>query len=194
MATAVDTRYVYDFADGSREMRVLLGDKGSNIAEMTRALGPERVPAGFTITAEACLRYSTGPWWPARFLRDVAGFAVPAGVAVGAAVLAAYLAALHGLGFSVAAARTVVTTVMLAGMLFLIVALESGRPAAPPRRAPGARARGDLRARPRHTGRARVLRPEPEVLAASAAGAAVAWVLATAALRITAPLRSGATS
>jgi len=38
-------------------MRDLLGGKGANVAEMTRILGPERVPAGFTITTEACMAY-----------------------------------------------------------------------------------------------------------------------------------------
>jgi pyruvate, orthophosphate dikinase len=52
-----DRRWVYDFADGSREMRDLLGGKGANVAEMTRVLGPDRVPAGFTITTEACVAY-----------------------------------------------------------------------------------------------------------------------------------------
>ena len=52
-----DQRWVYDFADGSREMRDLLGGKGANVAEMTRVLGAERVPAGFTITTEACVAY-----------------------------------------------------------------------------------------------------------------------------------------
>jgi pyruvate,orthophosphate dikinase len=56
-ATASATRYVYDFADGSREMRVLLGGKGANLAEMTRVLGPDLVPAGFTITTEACVAF-----------------------------------------------------------------------------------------------------------------------------------------
>jgi pyruvate, orthophosphate dikinase len=50
-------RWVYDFADGSREMRELLGGKGANVAEMTRVLGADRVPAGFTITTEACVEY-----------------------------------------------------------------------------------------------------------------------------------------
>jgi pyruvate,orthophosphate dikinase len=50
-------RYVYDFAEGSRDMRDLLGGKGANVAEMTRVLGAERVPAGFTITTEACVAY-----------------------------------------------------------------------------------------------------------------------------------------
>src|SRR3954452_14288364 len=38
-------------------MRELLGGKGANIAEMTRILGTERVPAGFTVTTEACVAY-----------------------------------------------------------------------------------------------------------------------------------------
>ena len=50
-------KWVYDFAEGSREMRDLLGGKGANVAEMTRILGQDRVPAGFTITTEACVAY-----------------------------------------------------------------------------------------------------------------------------------------
>jgi pyruvate, orthophosphate dikinase len=50
-------KWVYDFAEGSKVMRDLLGGKGANVAEMTRVLGPERVPAGFTITTEACVAY-----------------------------------------------------------------------------------------------------------------------------------------
>ena len=53
-------KWVYDFAEGSREMRELLGGKGAGIAEMTRILGPEMVPAGFTITTEACVAYMRG--------------------------------------------------------------------------------------------------------------------------------------
>jgi pyruvate, orthophosphate dikinase len=53
----VATRWVRDFLDGSREMRPLLGGKGANVAEMTRILGPDIVPAGFTITTEACVAY-----------------------------------------------------------------------------------------------------------------------------------------
>src|SRR3954453_11648462 len=56
-ATASGTKYVYEFSEGSREMRDLLGGKGANVAEMTRILGTERVPAGFTITTEACVAY-----------------------------------------------------------------------------------------------------------------------------------------
>jgi len=57
VATLVATRWVYDFTDGARDMRALLGGKGANVAEMTRILGPDLVPAGFTITTEACVAY-----------------------------------------------------------------------------------------------------------------------------------------
>jgi pyruvate,orthophosphate dikinase len=36
-------------------MRDLLAGKGANLAEMTRLLGADRLPAGFTIVAEACV-------------------------------------------------------------------------------------------------------------------------------------------
>src|SRR4051812_11026321 len=57
MATATQTKWVYAFEEGGRDMRELLGGKGANVAEMTRILGAERVPAGFTITTEACVAY-----------------------------------------------------------------------------------------------------------------------------------------
>ena len=57
MAIAAGTKLVYDFSEGSREMRDLLGGKGANVGEMTRILGAERVPAGFTITTQACVAY-----------------------------------------------------------------------------------------------------------------------------------------
>ena len=50
-------KWVYDFSEGSKDMRELLGGKGANVAEMTRVLGEDRVPAGFTITTEACVAY-----------------------------------------------------------------------------------------------------------------------------------------
>lgn len=48
-------KYVYDFSEGNKEMRSLLGGKGANLAEMTK-LGLS-VPPGFTITTEACNHY-----------------------------------------------------------------------------------------------------------------------------------------
>src|SRR3954462_6475916 len=55
-----ERKWVYDFAEGSKDMRELLGGKGANVAEMTRVLGTEWVPAGFTITTEACVSYMQG--------------------------------------------------------------------------------------------------------------------------------------
>ena len=49
------TKYVYDFAEGNKDMKDLLGGKGANLAEMTNMGLP--VPQGFTITTEACLTY-----------------------------------------------------------------------------------------------------------------------------------------
>jgi pyruvate, orthophosphate dikinase len=65
-------KWVYDFAEGSREMRDLLGGKGAGIAEMTRVLGPDLVPAGFTITTEACVAYMRDEGrWPAGLADQV---------------------------------------------------------------------------------------------------------------------------
>jgi pyruvate,orthophosphate dikinase len=64
-------RFVYDFADGSGEMRELLGGKGAGLAEMTRVLRSGRVPAGFTITTEACLAYLRDGSAPGGLDRDV---------------------------------------------------------------------------------------------------------------------------
>ena len=51
-------KMVYDFDEGAREMRDLLGGKGANVAEMTRLGLP--VPKGFTITTAACMAYLRG--------------------------------------------------------------------------------------------------------------------------------------
>src|SRR5205807_4613143 len=58
MATATETKWVYLFSEGSKDMRDLLGGKGAGVAEMTRAGMP--VPPGFTITTEACRAYYAG--------------------------------------------------------------------------------------------------------------------------------------
>ncbi|MBV8735612.1 MAG: pyruvate, phosphate dikinase [Solirubrobacterales bacterium] len=52
-----EQRWVYDFSEGSKDMRDLLGGKGANVAEMTRLLGSDKVPPGFTVTTEACVAY-----------------------------------------------------------------------------------------------------------------------------------------
>ena len=50
-------KLVYDFAEGNKGMKQLLGGKGANLAEMTNLGLP--VPPGFTITTDACRAYLT---------------------------------------------------------------------------------------------------------------------------------------
>jgi pyruvate, orthophosphate dikinase len=64
-------KYVYDFEEGNREMKDLLGGKGANLAEMTRMGLP--VPLGFTVTCAACNAYrSAGRRFPEGMLEEVA--------------------------------------------------------------------------------------------------------------------------
>ncbi|MFC7533395.1 pyruvate, phosphate dikinase [Actinoplanes sp. GCM10030250] len=48
-------KFVYDFHEGNKDLKDLLGGKGANLAEMTNLGLP--VPPGFTITTEACQQY-----------------------------------------------------------------------------------------------------------------------------------------
>lgn len=48
-------KYVYDFSEGSSDMKALLGGKGAYLAQMVKEGLP--VPSGFTVTTKACLRY-----------------------------------------------------------------------------------------------------------------------------------------
>lgn len=54
-AELMTEKYVYDFNEGKKEMKELLGGKGANLAEMTNLLLP--VPPGFTLTTESCNRF-----------------------------------------------------------------------------------------------------------------------------------------
>ncbi|WP_329018513.1 pyruvate, phosphate dikinase [Streptomyces sp. NBC_00690] len=60
-------KFVYDFTEGNRDLKDLLGGKGANLAEMTNLGLP--VPPGFTITTEACKVYLDSGTEPAA-LRD----------------------------------------------------------------------------------------------------------------------------
>jgi pyruvate,orthophosphate dikinase len=56
------SKFVYDFTEGNKDLKDLLGGKGANLAEMTNLGLP--VPPGFTITTEACryfLSHGTTP-------------------------------------------------------------------------------------------------------------------------------------
>ncbi|HVQ88423.1 MAG TPA: pyruvate, phosphate dikinase [Actinomycetes bacterium] len=63
-------RYVFDFAEGDRGAKDLLGGKGANLAEMTRIELP--VPPGFTITTEACRAYRAAKDLPAGLDAEIA--------------------------------------------------------------------------------------------------------------------------
>lgn len=54
-ATVESVKFVYDFTEGNKDLKDLLGGKGANLAEMTNLGLP--VPPGFTITTEACKVY-----------------------------------------------------------------------------------------------------------------------------------------
>ncbi|MFG2564454.1 pyruvate, phosphate dikinase [Streptomyces sp. NPDC048567] len=60
-------KFVYDFTEGNKDLKDLLGGKGANLAEMTNLGLP--VPPGFTITTEACKVYLDSGDEPAA-LRD----------------------------------------------------------------------------------------------------------------------------
>ncbi|HET6531946.1 MAG TPA: pyruvate, phosphate dikinase [Actinoplanes sp.] len=62
-------KYVYDFVEGNKDLKDLLGGKGANLAEMTRMGLP--VPPGFTITTDACRAYLRTGSLAAGLLADV---------------------------------------------------------------------------------------------------------------------------
>jgi pyruvate,orthophosphate dikinase len=63
-------KLVYDFAEGGKDMKDLLGGKGANLAEMTNLGLP--VPPGFVITTEACVAYLRDGDLPAGLDDEVA--------------------------------------------------------------------------------------------------------------------------
>jgi pyruvate, orthophosphate dikinase len=62
-------KYVYRFSEGTREMKDLLGGKGSGLAEMSNLGLP--VPPGFTITTEACRAYMEADEMPEGLMESV---------------------------------------------------------------------------------------------------------------------------
>src|SRR5438445_3918158 len=64
-----ERKLVYDFREGNRDMKGLLGGKGANLAEMTNLGLP--VPPGFTITTEACLSYLDRGSFPQGLMPEV---------------------------------------------------------------------------------------------------------------------------
>ena len=64
-------QYVFDFSQGSKDQKDLLGGKGANLAEMTNLGLP--VPPGFTITTEACRHYLAAGSEPESMAGEVEG-------------------------------------------------------------------------------------------------------------------------
>jgi len=58
----MSSKYVYEFREGNKDMKALLGGKGANLAEMTGIGLP--VPPGFTITTEVCNVYAATGSYP----------------------------------------------------------------------------------------------------------------------------------
>ncbi|GAA2458674.1 pyruvate, phosphate dikinase [Actinomadura vinacea] len=62
-------KFVYDFTEGNKDLKDLLGGKGANLAEMTNLGLP--VPPGFTITTDACRHYLEHGTLPAGLQDEV---------------------------------------------------------------------------------------------------------------------------
>jgi pyruvate, orthophosphate dikinase len=69
---ANQAKFVYRFSEGTKEMKDLLGGKGSGLAEMSNLGLP--VPPGFTITTEACRAYMDAGKVPDSLMESVAEY------------------------------------------------------------------------------------------------------------------------
>jgi pyruvate, orthophosphate dikinase len=69
---ADEGKFVYRFSEGNKEMKDLLGGKGSGLAEMSNLGLP--VPPGFTITTEACRAYMEAGKMPDGLMESVAEY------------------------------------------------------------------------------------------------------------------------
>jgi pyruvate, orthophosphate dikinase len=63
-------RYVFDFSEGDKEQKDLLGGKGANLAEMVKLGLP--VPPGFTVSTEACRTYLSSGTAPVGLDEEIA--------------------------------------------------------------------------------------------------------------------------
>jgi len=75
------SKLVYDFAEGHKDLKDLLGGKGANLAEMTRMGLP--VPPGFIITTDACRVYLASGTQPAEMEAEVSEHLVALETAMG---------------------------------------------------------------------------------------------------------------
>src|SRR3989339_1235509 len=63
--TMTNSKMIYAFEEGNKDMKTLLGGKGANLAEMTNLGLP--VPPGFTITTDMCNYYLENNSLPETF-------------------------------------------------------------------------------------------------------------------------------
>ena len=68
---------------------------------------------------------SSGPWRPEQFLRSVARFAIPAGLAIGIGIVAGYVLARYGFDLNLIHSRTVATGIVVACGLAVVIRLET---------------------------------------------------------------------
>ena len=92
------------------------------------------LPRQFTLTSSLtigipafflALAPSSGPWRPEGFLKAIARFSLPAGLATGIGILTAYLLARHAFGTTLTEARTVTAATVLTAGLAVVMALEA---------------------------------------------------------------------
>jgi magnesium-transporting ATPase (P-type) len=69
---------------------------------------------------------SEGEWRPEGFLKSVARFAIPAGVAIGVGIIAGYLLARYGFDLGLKRSRTVATGIVVVCGLAIVIRLETG--------------------------------------------------------------------
>ncbi len=95
------------------------------------------LPRQFTLTSSLtigvpafflALAPSTGPWRPEGFLKAIARFSLPAGLATGIGILTAYMVARHAFDTSLTEARTVTAATVVTAGLAVVIALEEGEP------------------------------------------------------------------
>jgi len=91
------------------------------------------LPRQFTLTSSLtigipafflALAPSTGPWRPEGFLKAIARFSIPAGIACGLGILVSYLVARHGFDVDLEEARTVTAATVVTVGLAIVIALE----------------------------------------------------------------------
>jgi magnesium-transporting ATPase (P-type) len=91
------------------------------------------LPRQFTLTSSLtigipafllALAPSSGPWRPEGFLRAIARFSLPAGLAAGFGILSAYLLARHVFDLSLTEARTVTAATVVTSGLAIVIVLE----------------------------------------------------------------------